>query len=169
MLQHQNLRPEQQGRTGRPEAAATCFNWQPEQVVAPEPEVSEAMEARKRGIKQSLITATLAAGLYYFVSHEIGTMVFYVACFLLASSLLTPLSIYAGVERFVAWIAGRLEVGVTWFLMRAIFHLFFAPFRKLFRAGLKDPLKRFMEPDAPTYWNVRSSEPVTAESRKRLY
>ena len=168
-MQHQDLRPEQQRRTGRPEAAAICFNWQPEQVVTTEPELSEAMEARKRGFKQSLITATLAAALYYFLSHGIGTMVFYVACFLLASSLLTPLSIYAGVERLVAWIAGRLEVGVTWFLMRAIFHLIFAPFRMLFRTGLKDPLKRFMEPDALSYWNLRSSEVVTAESRKRLY
>lgn len=168
-MQDQNLRPEQLRRVGRPEAAAVCFDWQPKPTVEPEPEGSEAMAARKRGLKQSIITATLAAALYYFLSTAVGTMVFYVACFLLASSLLTPLSIYAAVERIVAWIAHRFETGVTWLLMRLIFHLIFAPFGKLFRAGLKDPLKRYLEPDLASYWNVRSAEPVTAESRKRLY
>ncbi len=164
-----SLRPEQQRRVGRPDAAATCFDWTPKQVVEEESAGSEAMNARKRGIRQSAITATLAAGLYYFISNDIGTVVFGVAGVLLVTSLLTPLSIYAGIEHFVAWIASRLEKGVTWLLMRLIFHLLFAPFGKLFRSGMRDSLKRTIEPERESYWNQRSSEPVTAESRKRLY
>lgn len=168
-MESTSLRPEQRRRVGRPEAAATCFDWTPQQLVEEESSGSEAMSARKRGIRQSAITATLAAGLYYFLSEDIGTIVFGVAGVLLVTSLLTPLSIYAGIERLVAWIAGRLEVGVTWLMMRLIFHLIFAPFRKLFRTGMRDPLKRFFEPELESYWNQRSPELVTAESRKRLY
>ena len=164
------LRPEQIRRIGRPEAAAVCFDWESRAAVQDGADGSPAMAARKRGVRQAAITAALAA-LIFFVFHweHVGRVVFGVASVLLLTSLATPLTIYAAIERLVAWIAHRLEKGVTWLLMAVIFNLLFAPFGRLFRSGKRDSMKRWYEPEQETYWNDRAPDAVTADSRRRLY
>ena len=163
-----SLRPEQARRAGRPEAAAVCFDWQSAPVDTGTSESSEAMSARKRGFVQTAITASLGAVLYAFVSVHAGTVVMGIACVLLTTSMVFPLSLFARIESLAGALAAGLQKGVTWLLMFLIFAFFFAPFGKLFRRGKRDKLKRWMEPEQESYWNDRS-EPITAESRKRLY
>lgn len=163
------LRPEQIRRPGRPEAAAVCFEWQADLEAAREEEKpSEAAAARKRGLTQVVITASLAGLLYFFLSEDAGTIVAGIACVLLVASMAFPLSVYAAIEGVVSRIALGLQRGVTWFLMGAIFFCIFFPFSMMFRKGRKDKLKRWMEPEFDSYWNDRA-EPISAESRKRLY
>jgi hypothetical protein len=166
-VESQTLHPPQVRRPGRPEAAALCFDWQSSGAVAEE-SGTEAMAARKRGIKQVAITASLAALLYFFFSEHVGTIVAGVAGVLLVSSMLFPLSVYAWIESTVGWIATTLQKAVTWLLMLVIFGVIFAPFGYLFRRGKHDKLKRWMEPESDSYWNDRT-EQITAESRLRLY
>lgn len=162
-----DIQPSQARREGRPEAAALCFDWQQESPLQ-ENEMSEANHLRKHGLRQTIITATLAALLYFFLSEQVGKIVGGVACVLFVSSMLFPVVIYARIEALVGFIANRLQRGVTWLLMRMIFSLFFTPFSLLFRRGQRDKLTRWLEPESDTYWNDRT-EPITPESRLRLY
>ena len=162
-----SLRPEQSRRAGRPEAAAAIFDWK-SRVTVVEEEASPATSARKRGLVQTAITGTLAALLYFFLAPRVGQIVGGVAVFLFTSSMLFPLSIYAGIEKFVAWLARWLQIGVTWVLMALIFAFVFTPIGVLFRRGKRDRLLRWLEPEKRSYWNERD-EPITPESQKRLY
>lgn len=162
------LRPEQMRRRGRSEAAAVCFDWQSVADGAAKVETSESMPARKRGLIQTAITATLAALLYVFISPHAGMVVMGIAFLLLTASMLFPLSLYARIESMVGRLTFALQKGITWFLMGSIFVFVFWPFGRLFRRGRRDKLKRWIEPDQESYWNDRS-EPISTESRRRLY
>ena len=162
------LRPEQMRRVGRSEAAAVCFDWQSATDDAGEVETSEPMAARKRGLIQTTITAALGALIYTFISQHAGMIVMGIGGVLLTASILFPLSLYAKIESLVGRIAIALQRGITWLLMGLIFVSIFWPFARLFRRGHRDKLNRRIEPEWETYWNDRS-DPITAESRRRLY
>ena len=99
----------------------------------------------------------------------LGSAFFGAAVLLATSSVLAPYSVYIRIERSVEWIARNLERFVSWALMSLIFYWVFAPLGMLFRSAGRDSLQRKLEPHRKTYWNDRSNQPFTVESRRRLY
>lgn len=136
---------------GRPEAAAAIWTWRP---AGPSP-APETGGIRLRGALQA--GAGLAvAGLLAWLGHRTPAIVVgSVASAIGLAALVSPLGLFAAIERVFAALAVRIGQALTWTLLPAIFYLFFAPFGLLFRRGRRDSMRRFFDREAASYWTVR--------------
>ena len=141
-----------QARPGRAEAAAAIWDWRGERSQIPEAKPSRP---RLRGTLQALAGAGIGALVFALLSRIAGTVVMSIATLILLSALLSPSGLYAGIERLFAALGRRVGTGLTWIVLPLIFYLIFLPFGTLFRSGRRDPMKRFYETDAESYWSPR--------------
>jgi hypothetical protein len=95
--------------------------------------------------------------IFALVSRVAGMVVMSIAAMILLSALLSPVGLYAGIERLFAALGRRVGAGLTWIVLPLIFYLIFLPFGTLFRRGRRDPMKRFYEADAESYWSLRQA------------
>jgi hypothetical protein len=108
-----------------------------------------------RGAMQALAGAVVGALLFRFEHRTLGSIVLGVAGVILLAALASPGGLYAAIERGFAALGQFVGRALTWILMPAVFYGFFFPFGMLFRRGRRDSMKRFYEPDAPSYWSDR--------------
>jgi hypothetical protein len=87
------------------------------------------------------------------------------AGFIFLSSMLSPKGLFAALEHMLGAVAGRLGRAIMWVSLVTVFCAFFVPFGALFRSGRRDTLKRFLEPDAESYWNWEPSEGATSATQ----
>ncbi|MEO2167488.1 MAG: hypothetical protein ABGY42_05090 [bacterium] len=151
---------------GRPEAAALIWQWQAKAEAAESP---SWRRARIRGAFQASAGAIAGSIMLWFGLTLMARGVFTLATILLLSSLLSPGGAYAFLERLFAAIAGRMGDGLMWLLMVPTYYLFFMPFGQLFRRGRNDRLKRFLQPDADTYWEPHEGPTSASTSRLDQY
>lgn len=149
-------------RPGRPEAAAEIWRWR---APAAGVEAPSAARARRRGLLQALGAGVFGTLLFVFWSQTIATIVFCVAGIIGLSALLSPTGLYAGVEKLFVSLAHWTGRGLTWLLMVPLFYLFFLPFGLLFRRGRRDRMRRFYEPEAPSYWEPREGRVGSQEKQ----
>jgi len=83
------------------------------------------------------------------------------------AALLSPLGLFAAIERLLAAVGTRIQRALTWLLLPMIFFLFFVPFRRFFRRGRRDSMRRFYDPGAPSYWQPREASPARGAERYR--
>ena len=154
-------------RPGRPQAAMAIWPWREDEF--PAPDGSSASRVRLRGVLQGSVGLTVAALVYYFISHTAGWVIGTIASTITLAALISPEGLFAGIEagfRATGRVLGRL---LTWTLLSSIFYAFFLPFGALFRRGRKDAMKRFYDPEAPSYWSSRKSREAGLDFYKRQY
>jgi hypothetical protein len=167
-----------EARRGRPEAAAAIWtsriatnqSWAstagggaPRSVERP----ASSGRARLRGLVQAAAGAAVGTLVLLFVSRIAGTVVLTIAGLIGLAALLSPLGLFAAIERLFASLGHQVGRALTWILLPGIFYLFFVPFGALFRRGRRDAMKRFFEADAETYWKLREAPAGASEGRYR--
>lgn len=138
-------------RAGRPEAAAVIWRWKD----PPDDARARAARARRTGALRALV-ALIAAGVFVYLDRTVAAAIASTLGVLtLALALLSPLGLYAALDRAVAALGRGVGLVLTWLLLAPVYYLFFAPFGLLFRRGRRDPLRRGFEADARSYWLKR--------------
>jgi hypothetical protein len=82
-------------------------------------------------------------------------------------ALVSPLGLYAAIERSFAALGRWTGRALTWLLLPIAFYAFFVPFRALFRRGRRDSMRRYFDAESPSYWSLRKAP--TAVSRRGQY
>ena len=154
----------QQPRDGRAEASAAIWHWK---VQGADPDTKQNL--RLQGALQGLAGATVGALIYLIWSTTLGSIVFGIASFILLAALLSPNGVYALIHRAFAALGVLIGRLLTWVLMAGIFYTLFLPFGLLFRRGRRDPMRRFYEPEAASYWTRRQPGRTASSSRERQY
>ena len=152
---------------GRAEAAMAVWTWR--EHGSPTRSDSSARAVRLRGAIQGSVGIAIAALVYTFVSHAAGFVIFSIASAITVAALISPTGLFAGIEaafRATGRALGRL---LTWILLSSIFYAFFLPFGALFRRGRRDSMKRFYDPEAPSYWSSREPREAGLDFYKRQY
>lgn len=160
----------EQLRLGRPEAAAAIWTWKPSEGVASQHK-RRTGPVRLRGAIQATVGFAVA-GLFAWRGHQVPAMlVGSIATFVLLSALLSPLGLFAAIERSIAAVGRGIGRAFTWVLLPTIFYLFFVPFGALFRRGRRDSMTRYFVEDAPSYWSSRSARngKTASSSSQRPY
>ncbi len=155
-----------QARPGRAKAAAAIWDWRGERSQTP---AARPSRPRLRGTLQALAGAAVGALIFALLSRIAGTVVMSIATLILLSALLSPTGLYAGIERLFAALGRRVGAGLTWIVLPLVFYLIFLPFGTLFRGGRRDPMKRFYEADAESYWSPRRVGRSGSAFRTRQY
>lgn len=141
-------------RVGRPEAAAVIWDWKGERDARPE----RAKKARRGAIVRALVAA-VAGGLFLFFGRVgVAGVAWGVGGLTLVLGLASPLGAYAALERVIGKAGDLVGTVLTWMLLAPVYYLFFAPFGLIFKRGAKDPMKRELSKDAPTYWQKRERQ-----------
>lgn len=151
-------------RSGKPEAAATIWSWR---VAGRPSHAALAGDVRRRGVRQAVVGAVVGTALYVFVSRRLGGVALVLTAAIGTSALLSPLGVYAALERAFAALGRGVGRGLTWIMLPAIFFLFFAPFAALFRRGRRDSMQRYFDPQAPSYWSPRDTPAPARASQQR--
>ena len=141
-----------QAQPGRAKAAAAIWDWRGERSQTP---AARPSKPRLRGTLQALAGAGIGALIFALLSRIVGTVVMSIATLILLSALLSPAGLYAGIERLFAALGRRVGAALTWIVLPLLFYLVFLPFGMIFRSGRRDPMKRFYEADAESYWSPR--------------
>jgi hypothetical protein len=151
---------------GRAEAAAVIWSWRPiEAGVTGE----SAAVMRRRGLLRALVVGALGAALLVFWSPLLGRIALAVASLVALAALVSPLGIYALLERGLGVLAHKTGVLLTWVLMAVVFYGVFTPFGLIFRRGRRDSLRRFSDPAQPSYWEAAERGRSASASRRQAW
>ena len=154
-------------RRGRPEAAAIIWNWNRQGDGKPQAE--RAASARKRGLLQAVAGGSFGLLILLFWSQTLALVVFTVSSIVLLAALVSPMGLYAAIHRLFQTLGNLTGRALTWILLVPIFYLFFLPFGRLMRRGRRDRMRRWMEPEAETYWEAHVGPTASSDSRERQY
>jgi hypothetical protein len=152
---------------GRPEAAAAIWVWR---AAPPAPKPATG-RTRVRGVLQASVGLAVAGTLLWLGHATAATVVASVACAIGLAALLSPLGLFAAIERAFTTLGGWIGTALTWILLPFVFYVFFVPFGALFRRGRRDSMQRFFDPDATTYWTPRGTRSgrTASSSHERHY
>lgn len=156
-------------KAGRVEAAAVVWDWQGKATRSASSAGGSAARARRKGLVQAAVSALLGATLFAFWSQAIGTVVLTIASIVGLSALVSPLGLYAAIERLLLWLGHATGRLLTWLLLAPVFYGFFVPFGLLLRRGRRDRLKRRLDPDAPSYWEAHAGLTAASSSYEKQY
>ena len=154
-------------RPGLPIAAAEIWNWRQPRAEAASRESPQ--RARVLGAIQALAVAAIGALILAYWSQTIATVAFSLSGVILASALISPTGLYAGLRRGLAALGKLTGRAMTWILMVPMFYLIFLPFGLLFRRGRRDRLKRYFDPDAASYWEPHEGPTASSPHYDRQY
>lgn len=153
-------------RVGNPAAAALVWQWRD---AVSEGGATGWRNPRLRGSIQAAITLALGGAVWTLWSHVIGGVMLAAGSLVLLAALVSPTGLFAGIERALTALAQTVGRGVSWVLMTLLYYGFFVPFGRLFRSGRRDRMRRFYEPEAPSYWEARERGRSASDSRDRQY
>lgn len=156
-------------KAGRAEAAAVVWDWRERGKRTTGSTGKSAARARLRGLAQAAVAALFGAAILVFWSRTIGTVVLAVASIVCLSALVSPLGLYAAIERLFLWLGHATGRLLTWILLAPVFYGFFVPFGLLLRRGRRDRLQRRLAPDAPTYWEAHAGLTAASSSYEKQY
>jgi hypothetical protein len=153
---------------GRAEAAAAIWAWRTT-GAASSTDLASPSAARRRGLLRALVVGALGAALLAFWSPLLGRIVLGIASLVALAALLSPLGIYAALERGLGVLAYKTGVLLTWVLMAVIFYAVFTPFGLIFRRGRRDSLRRASDPALSSYWEAAERGRSASASRRQAW
>jgi hypothetical protein len=143
------------------------WNWQ-ERAERPAPQ-GGAARARWIGSLQGMALVALGAGLHLFWSRGVGTVVLTIGSAILVSALVSPTGLYAAIRRFFTRLGHWTGSALNWLLMPALFYAIFYPLGRVLRRGRRDRLRRWLEPEAETYWEPHEGFTAASTSPEKQY
>ena len=152
---------------GRAEAAAVIWSWRDSREAASRPPLPG--ELRRRGLLRSLAAGVVGAAVLWFWSPLLGWIAVSISALLALAALISPLGIYAMLERALGALVHWTGVLLTRVLMALIFYGVFTPFGWIFRRGRRDPLRRYADATAGTYWEVAERGRSASASRRQAW
>src|SRR5262249_7923654 len=156
-------------RPGRADAAAAIWDWRAPAAGARPASAADAGAATRRGLLRGAILATVGALVFAFWSRGLGGLALALSALVVVSALVSPTGIYAALERGLEALTRATGLGLTWVFMSLIFFAIVTPFGVLFRRGARDPMRRFYEPDASTYWSEHALGRSASRMRGRQF
>jgi hypothetical protein len=153
-------------RPGRAEAAAAVWSWRD---APAQRRIEDPAAARRRGLIRAVVLGVAAVLLIVLWSALLGKIALLLASAVLMSAIFSPTGAYLAFERALAALAHFTGLGLTWILMPAIFFLVVVPFGVFFRRGKSDPMRRYYEADAATYWSERALGRSASTQRARQF
>ena len=111
----------------------------------------------------------VATLVFLFWSRILGAIALTVGAIVLLSAVVSPTGLYAAIERALASLTRVTGLALTWVFMSLVFFLVVTPFGLLFRRGKRDPMRRYYEPDAPSYWSQRALGRSASQMRARQF
>lgn len=151
-------------RPGRAEAALAIWNWRDPRPQGPPP--PPIRRVRIRGSRQAAMVAAIAGVLRLLGLHTASWFVLGAATVVLLAALVSPLGLYTVLDKASQAIGSRIGRALTWLLLVPLFYLFFVPFGLLFRRGRRDRLKRYFDPETPTYWEPLEGPTAASSSHE---
>lgn len=151
-------------RPGRPAAAAAIWNWR--QDTVPD---SAHPSHRRPMLLRSVVAYGIGLLVLRFWSSTVGGVVLGFATLMLLAALLSPRLAGAAIDRIfraTGLVARRI---LTWVLLVPILYLIIFPFGLLFRRGRRDRLKRYLEPEAKSYWEPLEGPTAPSTVLERQY
>jgi hypothetical protein len=112
------------------------------------------------------VVATLV---FLFWSRVLGSIALTAGAIVLLSALVSPTGLYAAIERALASLTRVTGQALTWVFMSLVFFAVVTPFGVLFRRGKRDPMRRYYEPAASTYWSQRTLGRSASQMRARQF
>ena len=116
-------------------------------------EVPPAKPSRTRYWLQIAALAAVGALINFWLRHPVGAYVVWGLAALLLSGILFSDRVLHGFERVAAFLAHVIGTGLTWLLLTPLFYLVFWPGRLVQKLAGKDPMRRQLDPAAPSYWS----------------
>jgi hypothetical protein len=120
-------------------------------------------------VVRGLALAAVGCLVFLFWSRGLGGVALFVSGIVLASALVSPTGLYAALERALEALTRATGLGLTWVFMALIFFAVVTPFGYLFRRGRRDPMRRYYEPAATTYWSERTLGRSASKLRARQF
>lgn len=143
--------------------AAVAWPWR----EAGKSQSDPAHGAIRRGLKQTVIMAAVAAALFFLGHRILPRVVIGMAGINLILAVAAPRA-FAAVERFWLWVAHGAGVAATWALLVPFFYLCFLPARLVLLARGRDPMRRRFPSPEPTCWTLRKNIPDPTRYRKQF-
>ena len=140
-----------QPHPGKPEAADAI--WQRHGSNSDDARLPTG-NVRIGGTIRALISASFGVGVYLIWSQTVGTIVLCIAGIIFFSAIVSPNGLYRGLQGLFGSLGNFTGRVLTWLMLVPLFYLFFLPFGKLMRRGQRDALKRKLEPESESYWEV---------------
>lgn len=156
-------------RPGRAEAAAAIWDWRALRAAKTGNAGALESQARTRGLLRGALVAVVGALVFVFWSRVAGSIALAFSGIVLTSALVSPTGLYAALERALESATRGLGLGLTWVFMSIIFYGVVTPFGLLFRRGSRDPMRRFYEPSAASYWSERTLGRSASKMRGRQF
>jgi hypothetical protein len=104
-----------------------------------------------------------------FWSRGLGSVALALSALVVLSALVSPTGIYAALERGLEALTRATGLALTWVFMSLVFFAIVTPFGLLFRRGARDPMRRFYEPAASTYWSEHALGRSASRMRARQF
>lgn len=148
---------------GKSEASAVIWT---RDAVSPS---QTALAARKRATLQGAVAGVGGALLFFWLDHStMGVVAWSIGGTSMLAGWLSPLGLFAAIERAVLAVGRLVGAVMTWLLLAPVYLLVMTPFGWLTRRGARDTLRRSIDAEASTYWNKREPEEQQA-SLERPY
>lgn len=145
-------------------ASAGIWDWK---ATAPSSSAPPAgLSPRMRGLLQGSLTVLVAAMMWRFELRHMAMVAGGMGTLVIVLALVSPSSALAALHRAVQWVGNSIGRALGGLLLVLVFYFFFVPFGALFRRARHDTLKRYYEPDAPTYWDTRPAALVRSRGRQ---
>jgi hypothetical protein len=107
---------------------------------------------RVKGAAQAIAGAVVAALVYRFWSHRIGTVALAGSSIVFLAAVLSPGRAFVFIEKSLGRLARLVGWSLTWILLTAVYLLIFTPIALIRRLRGRDPMARTFLPEAPSYW-----------------
>jgi hypothetical protein len=107
---------------------------------------------KRKALTQAAVLLVIALLLYFLAHHRVmAGIVVGLACVVVLGGLFVP-PVFRAIDRFGRWLGHVVGAALTWILLVPFFYLCFVPGRFLLLVLRKDPMKRELAKDVPSYW-----------------
>ena len=126
-------------------------------------------KVRLGAVGQGIIGGAVGTAVYFYLSPTVGMVAWVISGLLALIGLISPLGLYSKISSGMESFGRFVGMVLSWLLLVPVYYLFFTPFRLLFRRGKKDAMKRWLDPEASTYWIERSNPLPEPDSYQRQF
>lgn len=157
-------------RPGSSRAAAVAWRWRETGATGSAAErEARRRSLRREGVLRAAIGAAVGGAFSFFGAAMLARVAWVGSAAVLLAALASPAGLYAAIGRGLAHfghLVGRLLAVV---FLTPVYFLFFVPFGRLLRAGRRDRLERWFDPEVATYWHRRDDAARTKSAYEKAF